>query len=57
MENMQRQIDELSKQVTNPKEKPSMEFCCISCSTVHDLQECPVCGSKIKRIYEEIKNQ
>ena len=57
MEDMQRQIDELSKQVTTPKEKPSMEFCCTNCSTVHNLQECPVCGSKIKRIYEETKNQ
>ena len=48
---MQRQIDELSgkspRNISN-----SVEFCCISCSTVHDRQECPACGSKLKRIYD-----
>ena len=33
--------------------KKPIEFCCISCSTVHDSQECPACGSKMKQIYEE----
>ena len=31
-----------------------IEFCCVGCSTVHDLQKCPACGSKIKRMYEKL---
>ena len=48
---MQRQIDELSGKSSGNTSK-SVEFCCISCSTVHDRQECPACGSKLERIYE-----
>ncbi len=48
---MQRQIDELSGKSSGNIAK-SVEFCCISCSTVHDRQKCPACGSKLKRIYE-----
>jgi len=28
-----------------------LEFCCVQCSTVHGLKECPACGSAVKRIY------
>ena len=59
MQDMQKQIDKLSQKVSNPKDSQRLEFCCIGCNTVHDKQECPACGSKLKRIYEEIhsKNQ
>lgn len=52
MADMQRQIDEM-KSGNNITTQKNTEFCCISCSTVHDLQQCPACGSKLKRIYEE----
>ena len=32
----------------------SREFRCVSCDTVHGGQECPVCGSQLKRIFEDI---
>ncbi len=52
MSNMQRQIDELKSNSTKSIPKKT-EFCCIGCSIVHGKAECPVCGSKLKRIYEE----
>ncbi len=52
---LQDTVNELKKEIRTVKqdEKKSIEFCCISCSTVHDSQVCPACGSKMKRIYEE----
>jgi len=47
-------VNELKKEIrTGHQLKKPIEFCCISCSTVHDSQECPACGSKLKRIFEE----
>jgi len=52
---LQDTVNELKKEMrtVNHTEKKSIEFCCISCSTIHNSQECPACGSKMKRIYEE----
>ena len=52
---LQDTVNELKKEMRGVRqnEKKPIEFCCISCSTVHDSQECPACGSKMKRIYEE----
>jgi len=52
---LQDTVNELKKEIKSVKqtEKKPIEFCCISCSTVHDSQVCPACGSKMKRIYEE----
>jgi len=52
---LQDTVNELKKEMrtVNHTEKKPIEFCCISCSTVHDSQVCPACGSKMKRIYEE----
>jgi len=52
---LQDTVNELKKDISvvNQTEKKSIEFCCISCSTVHERQECPACGSKLKRIFED----
>ena len=55
MSQMMDMINELKTQMNSAKNNKSgeLEFCCIGCSTVHNSQECPACGSKMKRIYEE----
>jgi len=52
---LQDRVNELQKEIRGVRqnEKKPIEFCCISCSTIHDSQVCPACGSKMKRIYEE----
>jgi len=52
---LQDTVNELKKEIRTVKhyEKKPIEFCCIGCSTVHDKESCPACGSKMKRIYEE----
>jgi len=52
MNDMQRQIDELSKRVKNSKDLSAIEFCCVNCSIIHDKESCPNCNSKIRRIYD-----
>ncbi|MBA4719404.1 MAG: hypothetical protein HRO68_10035 [Nitrosopumilus sp.] len=53
MQDMQRQIDQLSHERRESDIlPPKTEFCCINCSTVHDSQVCPACGSKLKRIFD-----
>ncbi len=55
MQDMQRQIDEMVDNAVYSRDSQRLEFCCIGCSTVHGRQECPACGSKLKRIFENIK--
>lgn len=52
-------VDGLKSEIESlKKDSPKkLEFCCVDCSTVHDKQECPACGSKTKRIYEESNNK
>ena len=50
---LQDAVNDLKKEIRGVSEKKPIEFCCIGCSTVHNSQECPACGSKLKRIYEE----
>jgi len=52
---LQDTVNELKKEMSGVRqtEKKPIEFCCISCSTVHERQECPACGSKLKRIFEK----
>ena len=47
-------VDELKRQISSLKgDKPQqLEFCCVDCSVVHNSQECPACGSRLKRIHE-----
>ncbi len=47
-------VNELKSQIDSMKNggPKKLEFCCIDCSTVHGKQECPSCGSMMKRIYE-----
>ncbi len=52
MKNMQRQIDDLSRMVTNSKGSHAIEFCCVNCSIIHNKESCPNCNSKIRRIYD-----
>ena len=54
MSQMMDMINELKTQVNSTKNNKSdeLEFCCIKCSTIHKNQKCPVCDSKLKRIYE-----
>ena len=54
MSQMMDMINELKTQMNSAKNSKSgeLEFCCIGCSTVHKNQKCPVCDSKLKRIYE-----
>ncbi|MBA4718486.1 MAG: hypothetical protein HRO68_05115 [Nitrosopumilus sp.] len=54
MNDMQKQIDRLSEKISHIDTK-KLEFCCAGCSIIHDKEQCPVCGSKIKRIFEESK--
>ena len=54
MSQMMDMINELKTQINSTKNNKSdeLEFCCIKCSTIHKNQKCPVCDSKLKRIYE-----
>ena len=54
MSQMMDMINELKTQKNSTKNNKSdeLEFCCIKCSTIHKNQKCPVCDSKLKRIYE-----
>ncbi len=56
MNDMQRQIDDLSRRIKNPKNSSTIEFCCVNCSIIHDKESCPNCSSKIRRIYEQNNN-
>ena len=49
---LQDTVNELKKE-TGWVEKRPIEFCCVSCSTVHAETSCPACNSKLKRIFEE----
>ena len=56
MKQLQDTVNELKKEIRGARsqeEQKPLEFCCIGCSTVHDKESCPACGSKLKRIYEE----
>jgi len=50
---MKKELEEIKKQQTNQKsfERP-IEFCCAGCSIIHTKEQCPNCGSKIRRIYD-----
>ncbi len=54
MSEMMGMIRELKRQANRSKQNKGqkMEFCCIGCSTVHDSEQCPACGSRLKRVYE-----
>jgi len=58
MKLLQDTVNDLKKEIRSGKQgEKSLEFCCIDCSTVHDSQICPACGSKLKRIFEDrVKN-
>ena len=49
---LQDTVNELKKE-TGWVEKKPIEFCCVSCSTVHAETSCPACNSKLKRMFEE----
>lgn len=45
--------DSRTRQEEKRQEEKPLEFCCIRCEMVHDKDECPACGSKQRRIYED----
>ena len=49
---LQDTVNELKKEIRVVEKRP-IEFCCVSCSTVHAETSCPACNSKLKRIFEE----
>lgn len=55
MNDLLKTVNDLKLEIKLLKKNPSekLEFCCIGCSTIHDKSECPTCGSKLKRIFEE----
>lgn len=55
MKLLQDTVNKLTKDVRGIKneKKPPLEFICVDCSTIHDKSKCPVCDSKVKRIFEE----
>ena len=58
MRELQDTVSQMKKEMASQKrwagrQKP-LEFCCISCSAVHDGHECPACGSKLRRIFEGV---
>ena len=57
MSEMMGMIRELKRQANRSKQSKGqkMEFCCIGCSTVHDSEQCPACGSKLRRVYEDVR--
>ncbi len=52
---LQDTVNELKKE-TGWVEKKPIEFCCVSCGTVHVETSCPACNSKLKRTSEELKD-
>ena len=48
-------VNELKKEIREKRQggRTSLEFCCIDCEMVHCESQCPACGSKMRRIYEE----
>jgi len=53
MKLLQDTVNELKKEVRQGRQDKELEFCCADCNTIHRLQECPACNSKMKRIYQE----
>ena len=47
IENLQREINQLK---SNHPQK--IEFCCANCLVIHDMESCPNCNSRIRRIYD-----
>jgi len=51
---LQDTVNELKKEIRSSKQsEKSLEFCCVECEMVHCEKQCPACGSKMRRIYEE----
>ncbi len=50
----ERKLQELQEQISkmNQSNSKSTEFCCVNCSIIHDRDQCPNCGSKVRRIYD-----
>ena len=59
LKQQQEEFADIKKELTEIKQKPQnvsastpIEFCCADCSIIHTKEQCPNCGSKIRRIYE-----
>jgi len=47
-----KELEEKLANINTNSSTKSIEFCCADCSIIHTKEQCPSCGSKIRRIYE-----
>jgi len=49
---IKKELTEIKQKSQNISASVPIEFCCADCSIIHTKEQCPNCGSKIRRIYE-----